>query len=140
MKTRLQVWLVFAVVLSALVLAPVVAASPVAVAPAQQEPVALDPIDALMVAAFLALVANRLIEALVKPLYTRFEWDTFSLLYVSWVVGGFLVWLSGVNLFIAYPPDSPVAGQILTAIVAGGGANFIADIFGGQSTRSKGSA
>jgi hypothetical protein len=88
-----------------------------------------DPGSTLVVALFLATVANRLVEALVVPLYERFKWDRFSILYISWVVAGLLVWISGVNLFATYLPNNLLAGQILTAIVAGGGANFIADLF-----------
>jgi hypothetical protein len=77
---------------------------------------------------FLALVANRLTEALIVPLYDRMKWNKFSLLYVAWVVSAVLVAFTGVNLFAAYIP-SPAIGQILTAIVAGGGANFLADLF-----------
>ena len=82
----------------------------------------------LTIALFLAMVANRLVEALIVPLYERYKIDRWSLLYVAWLVAGLLVLLSGVNLFAAYLP-SPIAGQILTAIIAGGGANLIADLF-----------
>lgn len=82
----------------------------------------------LTIAFFLAVVANRLVEALIVPLYEHFKWGKFSLLYVAWLVAGVLVFLSGVNLFAAYLP-SALAGQVLTAVVAGGGANFIADLF-----------
>jgi hypothetical protein len=87
-----------------------------------------DPIAALTAALFLALVANRLTEALIVPLYDRMKWDKFSLLYVAWVVSAVMVAFTGVNLFAAYIP-TPIVGQILTAIVAGGGANFLADLF-----------
>ena len=86
---------------------------------------------ALTVALFLATVANRLTEALIVPVFEKFKWDKFWLLYVSWVVAGIIVAFSGVNLFADYIPN-PVTGQILTAIVAGGGANFIADLFNNQ--------
>ncbi len=92
-------------------------------------------VEPLVIAIFLATVANRLIDALVVPLYERFGWDKFSLRYVSWVVGGALVFVSGVNLFVAYLPDV-LTGQILTAIVAGGGANFIADLFNSAPKRT----
>lgn len=87
--------------------------------------------EMLTVAVFLSVVANRLIEALVKPVFGKFGLDTFWLLYVSWPIGGLLVGLSGVNLFAAYLP-TPIVGQILTAIVCGGGANFINDLFGNR--------
>lgn len=88
----------------------------------------VEPIAALTVALFLATVANRLTEALIVPIFDKLKWDKFWLMYVSWIVAGVVVALSGVNLFGAYIPNS-VVGQILTALVAGGGANFIADLF-----------
>jgi len=87
-----------------------------------------DPVAELTAALFLALVANRLTEALIVPIFDRLKWDKFWLLYVAWVVSGLLVAFTGANLFAAYIP-SPIIGQILTAIVAGGGANFLADLF-----------
>jgi hypothetical protein len=84
--------------------------------------------EMLAIAVFLSVVANRLIEALVVPVFDKYSLDKFWVIYVSWVVGAVLVWLSGVNLFAGYLPDLLV-GQILTAIVAGGGANFIHDLF-----------
>ena len=77
---------------------------------------------------FLSVVANRLIDALVTPLFDRYMWDTLYLKYISWIVGSFLVALSGINLFADYVPQ-PLVGLILTAVVCGGGANFISDIF-----------
>ncbi len=91
--------------------------------------------EPLTVALFLAVVANRLVEALIVPIYDRQKWDRFTLLYVAWIVGVVLVFASGANLFSAYLPD-PLLGQLLTAIVAGGGANFIADLFGSQKKAS----
>jgi hypothetical protein len=87
---------------------------------------------ALVIALFLATVTNRLIEAVVAPVKKKFPQNDFWwLIYVSWVVGGVLAWLSGVNLFTEYLPGE-LAGRVLTAIVVGGGANLIADLFQGQ--------
>lgn len=85
-------------------------------------------LSALTVALFLATVANRLTEALVVPVFDRLKLDHFWLLYISWIVAAIVVAFSGVNLFADYVPN-PLVGQILTAIVSGGGANFIADLF-----------
>lgn len=85
-------------------------------------------IAAITAATFLAIVANRLVDGLITPIFDKFELDKFWLLYISWAVGGVLVWLGGVNLFGEYI-DSELIGQILTAIVAGGGANLIHDLF-----------
>lgn len=84
--------------------------------------------DTLVIALFLVVVANRLVEALIVPVFDKFNLDKFSVQYVAWAVGGGLVWLSGVNLFTAYLPD-PLAGQILTAVLSGGGATLLHDIF-----------
>jgi hypothetical protein len=86
--------------------------------------------EQLTIAAFLSMVANRLVEGVAQPLKLKFPTlDTWWLVYVSWVVGGLLAYLSGINLFSAYISDYPIAGQILTAIVVGGGANLIKDLF-----------
>lgn len=82
----------------------------------------------LAVATFLALVNERLIEALVSPIFEKFHWDTFWLLYIAWVSGAAIVFLSGVNLFAGYIPNV-LAGQVLTAIVAGGGSNLLHILF-----------
>jgi len=87
--------------------------------------------DALVVALFLVVVANRLVEAMIVPVFDKLAWDKFPIQYVAWLVGGLLVWLSGVNLFTAYLPD-PLAGQILTAVLSGGGATLLHDIFDGD--------
>ncbi len=84
--------------------------------------------EGLAVAAFLVVVVNRLVAGLVTPIFEKFSLDKFWLMYIAWVFGGALVFLSGVNLFDAYLPD-PLAGQLLTALVAGGGANLLYDVF-----------
>jgi hypothetical protein len=48
-------------------------------------------------------------------------------MYIAWAVSGVLVALSGVNLFAEIMP-SAIVGQVLTAVVAGGGANLLHDI------------
>jgi len=73
------------------------------------------------------VLANRLVAALITPLFEKYQWEKFWLMYVSWVLSGVLVWLAGVNLFEAFIP-SPLVGQILTAVVAGGGANLLHDL------------
>jgi len=73
------------------------------------------------------VLANRLVDALVTPLFDKYGWDHFSLMYVAWIISGVFVWLTGVNLFAPYIPNELI-GQILTAIVAGGGGNLLHDI------------
>ena len=73
------------------------------------------------------VLANRLIAALVTPLFEKYNWDKYWLMYASWVLSGILVWLAGVNLFAAFIPGELI-GNILTAVVAGGGANLLHDL------------
>lgn len=85
------------------------------------------PVDALAIVAGFAVLANRLIEFLVKPIFAHYKLDTFWLVYIAWVVGGALVFSTGVNLFASYIPNAAI-GQALTAIVAGGGANLLKEL------------
>ena len=73
------------------------------------------------------VLANRLVAALITPIFDKYGWDKFWLMFVSWALSGVLVWLTGVNLFAAYIPNVLV-GKILTAVVAGGGANLLHDL------------
>jgi len=82
----------------------------------------------LATAAFLATVTNRLVEGLVKPVFVKYKWDTFWLMYVAWAVGAGLVFAAGINLFPGVFVH-PAIGLVLTALVAGGGANLLNDIF-----------
>lgn len=84
--------------------------------------------EPLAIAAFLSVVANRLVEALIVPIFDKLNWDKFWLLYVAWAVAGAIVAVSGVNIFGAYI-ENALAGQLLTIVVAGGGSNLIADLF-----------
>ena len=80
-----------------------------------------------------AVLSNRLIAALVTPLFDKYSWDKFPLMYIAWVVAGVLVFASGINLFSAIIP-SAIIGQLFTAVVAGGGGNILHDIADQQST------
>lgn len=73
------------------------------------------------------VLANRLVDALVTPIFEKYGLDRFWLKYIAWLVSGVLVFLTGVNLFAELMPN-PVVGQILTAIVSGGGANLLHDL------------
>ena len=73
------------------------------------------------------VLANRLVAALVTPLFDKYGGDHFALMYVAWIISGLFVWLTGVNLFAPYIPNELI-GQILTAIIAGGGANLLYDL------------
>lgn len=79
-------------------------------------------------ALYIATLGNRLVEALVAPIWKKFELDTFWLMPIAWVVCGVLGALAGLNLFADVFPD-PLVGVILTAIAIGCGANFLHDFF-----------
>ena len=73
------------------------------------------------------VLANRLVEMLITPLFDKFEWDKFPLMYIAWAFAGVLVFLAGVNLFAEFIPNELI-GKILTAVVAGGGSNLLHDL------------
>jgi hypothetical protein len=82
-----------------------------------------------VVAAIIGLVAlvNRFVAGFVTPLYDKFSWDKFSIIYVAWMLSGVVVFLTGMNLFADMIPN-PLIGQILTAAIGGGGANILHDL------------
>jgi len=73
------------------------------------------------------VLANRLVAALVTPLFDKYGWDKFWLMYPAWVLAGVFVWFTGLNLFATFIPNELI-GKILTAIVAGGGSNLLHDL------------
>ena len=82
----------------------------------------------LVTAAFLATITNRLVEGLIKPVFVKYKLDKFWLMYIAWLIGTALVFATGINLFVGVFTD-PIVGLILTALVAGGGANLLNDLF-----------
>ena len=87
--------------------------------------------DALEVGLFLALVNERLVEYLISPLFDRYWEDgRWLLMYVALITGGVLSFLAGVDLLaaagvtLAYPVN-----LIVSAVLVGGGANLIHDLF-----------
>ena len=73
------------------------------------------------------VLSNRLVEALITPIFEKYELDKFWLMYLAWIVSGVLVFLANANLFTDIIPD-PMIGKVLTSIVAGGGANLLHDL------------
>ncbi len=85
-----------------------------------------------LTAVFLVAVVNKVVDGLIKPLFDKYEWDKFPIMYIAWALGGVVVGLSNINLFVDVAPDlNYTAGLILSAIVAGGGANILNDFMGG---------
>ena len=83
--------------------------------------------EALAVVIGFMVLANRLVEALITPLFKKYTVDSFWLMYIAWVLAGVLVFLADVNLFAPFI-EAPLVGKILTAVVAGGGANLLHDL------------
>jgi hypothetical protein len=73
------------------------------------------------------VLANRLVAALITPIFEKYELENFWLMYVAWILSGVLVFLANVNLFEGVIPNVLI-GQILTSVVAGGGANLLHDL------------
>jgi len=73
------------------------------------------------------VLANRLVAMLITPLWEKYGWDKFWLAYPAWILSGVFVWFTEVNLFASFIPNALI-GQILTAIVAGGGSNLLHDL------------
>lgn len=83
----------------------------------------------LLAVGFMAFVANRITEGIATPIREYYKGrgltiDLWWLVYVSWFLGGVLVFFAGLNLFAEYFPN-PVVGQLLTAVVVGGGGNIL---------------
>lgn len=85
------------------------------------------PAEILAIVIGFMILANRLVEMLITPIFDKYKLEKFWLMYVAWAIAGVLVFLADVNLFEAYIP-SLLIGKILTAIVAGGGANLLHDL------------
>jgi uncharacterized BrkB/YihY/UPF0761 family membrane protein len=83
------------------------------------------------VAIFLAVVAKSLVDAIAAPIRQKFpDLDLWWLIYVAWLVGGGLSYACGVNLFLVVVPQMPaLVGVVLTAVLVGGGATLINQVF-----------
>ena len=96
----------------------------------------MDFVKILVGVGMLSMIGQRLVDGLIKPvinyLSKKKNWSTDTrdliMMLSAWGVSSIVVWLSGLNLLDAYIP-SPVAGQILTALIGGGGSNLLNDIW-----------
>ena len=75
----------------------------------------------------ISVLANAIIEALITPIFEKYNLDKFWLMYIAWVVAGVLTFLGGINLFEAVFA-SPMVGLVLTAIIAGRASNILHDL------------
>lgn len=82
--------------------------------------------EVLAVIVGLVALVNRFVAGFITPLFEKYELDRFWLMYIAWVFAGVVVWLTGLNLFSEIIPD-PLIGQIITAVIGGGGANILHD-------------
>lgn len=86
--------------------------------------------ETLAAAIFLATANYAIVNYLKEPVALRFPTlDLWWMVYVSFLTGAALSLVAGINLFGDYIPNV-LAGQIVTALVVGGGSNLIYQIFG----------
>lgn len=76
----------------------------------------------------LSFLVMRLVDGLVKPLFDHFGWDHKWLFYVSFVIGGPVFWLSGLNVLPIFPEKYVVAGRVLTCLAGGLGPSGVYDL------------
>lgn len=85
--------------------------------------------DILTTGIFLAAVNKKIVDFLAEPIKKRFpNFDLWWLMYVALITGAAISWVSGVNLFVDMV-DNDLLGQVLSAILVGGGSSLIHDIF-----------
>ena len=88
--------------------------------------------DALASAVLLAVVVKAVLDYIAEPLRTKFpQLDLWWFNYVALVCGAVVAWFAELNLFASQVPN-PILGRILTALVVGGGAKMLNDVFGSR--------
>jgi hypothetical protein len=95
-------------------------------------------LQALGIGSFLSLATERIVAAIMAPIKKKWpDVDYWWLIYPSWLLGSFLAYAAGINLLLTLVPNlDPFFGRILTAVIVGGGANLIHDIFDKPPTTS----
>ena len=98
----------------------------------------------LATAFFLALVVNRVVEHVFKPLRSllllyiapeKLAWMDYISPYVAWGLGGLVAWYADINLLPIFA--DPLVGKIITSILIGGGAELLHDIFDPLPTKGR---
>lgn len=85
---------------------------------------------------FLSIVVSKLIDWFIKPVFTKFNWDTWWLTYVALVIGGLIGWATEMNAFALLIPKYIWLGRLLTSVACGGGPTLLFDIIDkGQPAR-----
>lgn len=94
--------------------------------------------NTLITAFLLALITERITAALLAPVKVRWpDLDLWWVIYPAWVIGGIIAYLASINLLAELVPTfDPQVGRILTAVIVGGGANLLHDIFDRPPTAS----
>jgi hypothetical protein len=93
--------------------------------------------SALAVAIFLAVVVKTILDHIAEPLRLKFpNIDLWWFNYVALVLGGAVSWFSGLDLFGVYI-GAPWLARLLTALVVGGGAKLINDVFSNVAVGTK---
>jgi len=75
----------------------------------------------------ISTLANAIVEAIVRPIWEKYELDNFWIMYIAWAIAGVLVFLGSINLFASIFPNDMV-GLILTAVIAGRASNILHDL------------
>ena len=80
--------------------------------------------EALKALVLMSLVIEALVEVFAAKVFAKFQWDTFYLLPITWVVGFLLGLATELNIFGGLIPNWYV-GWVLTAICVGAGSSFL---------------
>jgi len=83
--------------------------------------------ELLGAAAIAAFVIMRVVDALIKPFFERYELDKFWLQYIAAGIGAPLGWFTGINAFPVFA-TAPMVGRVITCLVIGLGPSFIYDL------------
>jgi len=75
----------------------------------------------------ISTLANAIVEAIIRPIWDRYNLDNFWIMYIAWIVAGVLVFLANINLFASVFPNQLV-GLLVTAVIAGRASNILHDI------------
>lgn len=85
--------------------------------------------ETLSIALFLSVVVRSFLDYIAEPIRTKFPTlDLWWFNYLAIVLGGVIGWLAELNLFAGYFGNI-VLGRIMTALLIGGGAKLINDVF-----------
>jgi len=91
----------------------------------------MDAVPVFVACAALAVVNERIVEAISRPLFANvpvlkpYAWTLF---YVALVTGCALGWLAELNGFTGLGEVPPVVGRIITAVVIGGGSSLVHEL------------